>query len=206
MTRLIYIANIRLPTEKAHGLQIMQNCEAFADTGAQVTLWVARRVNTPDMRAIPDVWAHYGVKRNFDIQRIPCLDLLPLIPARLNWLTRLAFYLQSVTFAVAMLLRALFSSADIYYSRDPLPLFILSFFKPYRKLVYEAHMLASGRGGRTLQQQVVRRIRSGDERAARRRRRGDSDRSHHLRQTVWILPNRQLRHHVLRDPDHRTQR
>ena len=60
MTRLIYIANVRLPTEKAHGLQITQNCEAFAGAGASVTLWAARRVNTPAMRRIPDIYAHYG--------------------------------------------------------------------------------------------------------------------------------------------------
>ena len=50
--KLLYLANIRLPTEKAHGLQIMQNCEAFADVGAEVTLWCARRVNTPELRNV----------------------------------------------------------------------------------------------------------------------------------------------------------
>ena len=50
--RLIYIANIRLPTEKAHGLQIVQNCEAFADAGADVSLWAAARQNTPELRAV----------------------------------------------------------------------------------------------------------------------------------------------------------
>jgi hypothetical protein len=29
--KLLYCANIRVPTEKAHGLQIVQYCEAFAD-------------------------------------------------------------------------------------------------------------------------------------------------------------------------------
>src|SRR4051812_30948237 len=76
--KLLYIASIRLPTEKAHGLQIVQNCEAFADAGAAVTLWVARRFNTAELRAVGDVWAHYGVKRNFVLRRIPCIDLLPL--------------------------------------------------------------------------------------------------------------------------------
>ena len=28
--KIIYIANIRLPTEKAHGIQIMKTCEALA--------------------------------------------------------------------------------------------------------------------------------------------------------------------------------
>ena len=65
MPKLLYLANIRLPTEKAHGLQIMQNCEAFTDAGAEVRLWVARRVNTAEMAAVKDVWAHYGVQPKF---------------------------------------------------------------------------------------------------------------------------------------------
>ena len=35
-TKLLYIANIRLPTEKAQGLQIRQKCEACADAGTDV--------------------------------------------------------------------------------------------------------------------------------------------------------------------------
>ena len=54
MPKLLYISLMRLPTEKAHGLQIMQNCEAFADAGCDLTLWVARRWNTHEMRAIDD--------------------------------------------------------------------------------------------------------------------------------------------------------
>ena len=38
MPKLLYISLMRLPTEKAHGLQIMQNCEAFAAAGCHVTL------------------------------------------------------------------------------------------------------------------------------------------------------------------------
>ena len=75
--KLIYLANIRLPTEKAHGLQIMHNCEAFAEQGAQVELWVARRQNTPELRQIDDVHTHYGVNRSFVIRWLPTLDLLP---------------------------------------------------------------------------------------------------------------------------------
>lgn len=29
--KLLYIANIRIPTEKAHGIQIMKMCEAFTN-------------------------------------------------------------------------------------------------------------------------------------------------------------------------------
>lgn len=155
--KLLYIANIRLPTEKAHGLQIMQNCEAFAQTGMDVTLWVARRVNTPELRAVDDVWAHYGTTRNFGLRRLFTLDLLPLVPGQSGKLAALIFYLQLATFTLAALLRALVTPADIYYSRDALVILALSLVKPRRSLVYEAHRLNAGRAGRGLQRQVTRR-------------------------------------------------
>lgn len=158
MAHLLYLANIRLPTEKAHGLQIMQNCEAFADAGADVTLWAARRVNTPEMQAISDPWAHYGVKWNFRLRRVPCLDLLWLVPERNDLVARLVFNLQLWTFTLAALLGALFARADVYYSRDLPVLLALSLVKPRRALVYEAHQLRSGRAGRWLQRQTVRRV------------------------------------------------
>jgi glycosyltransferase involved in cell wall biosynthesis len=157
-SKLLYIANIRLPTEKAHGLQIVQNCEAFADAGVQVELWVAQRVNTPEMKAIDDVWAHYGVKPNFTIRRLPCIDLLPLVPGRSDPLARLIFQVQQGTFILMALLRALFTRADVYYSRDALAVFAYSFVKPRGALAYEAHRMTSGRFGRWLQRQVVRRV------------------------------------------------
>ncbi|MBN8634645.1 MAG: glycosyltransferase family 4 protein [Anaerolineae bacterium] len=158
MTRMIYIANIRLPTEKAHGLQIMQNCEAFAEVGADVSLWVTNRINTAALASVRDLWAHYGVRRNFRVRRLPCLDLLPLVPNRSDRLAQVIFLLQLLTFTLSALIGALFTPADVYYSRDPLVLLALSLVKPRRKLAYEAHQLASGRVGATLQRWTVRRV------------------------------------------------
>ena len=143
--KLLYIANIRVPTEKAHGLQIMQNCEAFADAGAAVELWAARRWDTSPMRLVRDPWAHYGVKRNFVLRRLPCLDLIPLVPERDDLPARLVFLLQLWTFTLAALIRAAFTRADVYYSRDEFALLALSLIKPRRALAYEAHTLRGGR-------------------------------------------------------------
>ncbi len=156
--RLLYVANIRLPTEKAHGLQIVQNCEAFADAGAQVALWTARRINTRELRGVRDVWAHYGVRQNFALRRLPCLDLIPLAPDRVDRLAKLLFLIQLWTFTLAALVGAVFAPADMIYSRDEFVLLALSLVQPKRKLAYEAHTLAQGRGGRTLQRRVVRRV------------------------------------------------
>jgi glycosyltransferase involved in cell wall biosynthesis len=56
-----------------------------------------------------------------------------------------------------VLLRALFTRADIYYSRDVWAILALSLFKPRQSLAYEAHSLAKGRLGRFLQGHAVRR-------------------------------------------------
>ena len=156
--KLLYIANIRLPTEKAHGLQIMQNCEAFADAGAEVTLWIARRYNTPELRDVRDVWAHYGVKQNFGLRRLPCIDLVPLVAGKNGWLAQVIFQIEVWTFALVALVQVIFAQADVIYSRDTIILLVMSLIRPRKMLAYEAHTLAQGRVGRTLQRWVVRRV------------------------------------------------
>lgn len=153
--RLIYCANMRLPTEKAHGLQIMQNCEAFAQNGAQVTLYAARRINSPQMRAVTDPFAHYGVNACFQIKRIACLDLYPILE---RFSSVAAFGLQAFTYTLFLFLTMLFRRADVYYSRDVYSLLALSLIKPRRKLVYEAHQLNHTRLGKRLQSACVRRV------------------------------------------------
>ena len=86
--KLAYLANIRLPTEKAHGVQILKMCEALAREGAQVELIVPTRNN----HLTDDPYAYYGVEKNF---LITYLD----VPDTLRW--PLGFYIQSWLFACA---------------------------------------------------------------------------------------------------------
>ncbi len=153
MPKLYYISLMRLPTERAHGLQIMQNCEAFAAAGYNVTLWVSRRWNTPQMRRITDPYAYYGVERNFRIRRLPCLDLFPLFPAESAG-ARFAFYLLALSYVLVMFFALPFVRADIFYSRDELLLVLLSWLKPKRSLAYEAHLFPSSGRGAALQRIV----------------------------------------------------
>lgn len=154
--RLLYLANVRLPTEKAHGLQIMQNCEAFAGEGVLVSLWAARRFNTAAMQHDPFIY--YGVKPVFSLRRVPCIDLLPLVAARSDIWAKLAFYIQQTSYILALLFWALFARADVYYSRDAWTLLALSFIKPRAKLVYEAHTLAVSAAGQRIQRWTLRRV------------------------------------------------
>jgi len=154
MPKLLYISLMRLPTEKAHGLQIMQNCEAFAEAGCDVTLWVARRWNTREMRAVADPFSYYGVRANFSLRRIPCIDVFPLFPSD-GAGARLAFYLLLASYALVATLLLMFTRADIYYSRDEVILALLSRLKPPRSLAYEAHQFPVSRRGASLQRRAV---------------------------------------------------
>lgn len=124
--KIIYLANIRLPTEKAHGIQIMKMCEAFANLGHKVELVTPWRFNFIKS----DPFDYYGVEKNFKITKLPSLDLV--------WLGRIGFWVQSASFAKIASWYTLFKKTDIIYSRDEFPLWLLSFFK--KNIVWEAHM------------------------------------------------------------------
>jgi len=126
--KIIYIANIRIPTEKAHGIQIVKMCEAFADLKAQVELIIPRRFN----RIKEDPFDYYGIKRNFKIKKLFCLDLIPLD----KYIGHLGFWIESATFYFFTFFHLFFKKVDIIYTRDKLFLFYALFFK---NLIYEAH-------------------------------------------------------------------
>ncbi len=157
MPKLLYISLMRLPTEKAHGLQIMENCDAFAAAGCDVTLWVARRWNTREMRRIRDPFQYYDLQPRFRIRRIPCIDIFPLFPPDGRG-ARLAFYVLLLSFTLVCAVRLLYARADIYYSRDELILALLTRLKAKRQIAYEAHLYAREGRGAALQSYVASRV------------------------------------------------
>ncbi len=123
---MIYVANIRLPTEKAHGVQIMKMCEAFAQLGYTVELVVPSRT-TP---IHDDPFTYYGVERTFTITRLPTRDTV-------SW-GRAGFWLQTLSFIFRAARYARHSPAEVIYSRDP-ALFLFGFMPARKKLVWEVH-------------------------------------------------------------------
>ena len=156
--RLLYIANARIPTEKAHGLQIMQNCEALARAGAEVTLRAPRRVNTQALRAVADPWAHYGVQPCFALHRLPCLDLQWLVGERIALLRRSAFLLQVITWILVLTVTLLSGRRpDVYFTRDLPVAFLLLLLRRGERLAYEPHRISGSGAGRWLQARVMQR-------------------------------------------------
>lgn len=153
--RLLYLSLMRFPTEKAHGLQIAQNCEAFVEAGCEVTLWVAGRHNTPAMQAVTDPLAFYGVDNVFRVQRVPVLDALPYTRGRIE---KIAFYLLQFSYLVCLTVMLAGRDEDYYYTRDEAIAYWLTWLKPRRRVVYEVHQFKANPRGAWLQRQVCRRV------------------------------------------------
>ncbi len=122
---LIYIANYRIPTENAHGIQVMKMCEAFAEAGIKVKLVLPRRRN----KIKEDPFSYYGVERTFSIVKLPTPDLIKL--------GGFGFKLQTIIFGIYAALYVLFQKNSLIFSRDEFSLYLLSFFK--KNIIWEAH-------------------------------------------------------------------
>ena len=123
--KILYIANIRLPTEKAHGIQIMKMCEAFSRAGHTLSLVVPKRLNLIK----EDPFEYYGVEKIFKVSKLITLDLVHL--------GSVGFWIQYISFAKVATLYALFQKVDIIYTRDELVTYFLGFFK--KNIYWEVH-------------------------------------------------------------------
>jgi glycosyltransferase involved in cell wall biosynthesis len=123
--KITYLANIRLPTQKAHGVQIMKTCEALAEQDADVTLVVTDRKT--DISSDP--FEYYKVKKNFKIVYGYCPDLV--------YFGRIGFILMNIIFSQSCAYFVWKNNPDIVYSRDAFLLFDQRLWK--HKKVYEVH-------------------------------------------------------------------
>jgi len=126
--KLIYIANARIPTEKAHGIQIIKMCEAFSRTNNELELVIPRRINW--IKQNP--FEYYGVEKNFKIKKVICLDLIPFD----KYLGHLALWIESLTFFSFSFFYILFKKVDIVYTREK---FFLAFVFFKKNFIFEAH-------------------------------------------------------------------
>lgn len=129
--KIIYLANVRIPTEKAHGLQIIKMCEAFKLEGNEVELVVAKRVDNQLEHLEP--FNYYGVENKFPIKKLWLIDLVD----RNYFFRSLSVLIQNTSFALSAFFYLLFKRTDIIYSRDEFSLFLLSLVK--KNLILELH-------------------------------------------------------------------
>jgi glycosyltransferase involved in cell wall biosynthesis len=138
--KILYIANVRIPTEKAHGLQIMKMCEAFTKAGSIVKLVLPTRKNFQLKNAVP--FDFYKINHLFDLSYLKTHDPV--------WLMKLPFGLylkiQSTLYTFSLwryLKKNIKDRVDVIYTRDE---YLLPFLNQFaEKLVWEAHNLPQKR-------------------------------------------------------------
>ncbi len=67
--KIYYIANARMPTEKAHGIQIAKMCEAFIEEGIDITLIAPRRGKSKE-----SLREYYKLRVDVPIIHLPVID------------------------------------------------------------------------------------------------------------------------------------
>ncbi len=122
---ILYVANVRMPSEKAHGAQIAKTCEALVHVGAKVELIVPDR-KTP---ITEDAAAYYDLKETFPITKLPVFDTV-------SW-GMLGFLIESFSFAFAAA-RYIRTHSGILYGRDEVILGLISFLTA-REIAWESH-------------------------------------------------------------------
>ena len=127
--RLLYLADIRFPLERANGIQSFATCHALAERGHTVTMIVRPDTETPAR----DPYAFYG------LSRIPTLHV-DVAPVTGPQTARRAGYL---TFALGRALGR--ARQDLIFTRDlSLASLLLHVPSPLRApVVYEAHTIAA---------------------------------------------------------------
>lgn len=123
--KILYIENIRLPTEKAHGIQIMKMCEAFADLGHEVVLFVPCRKNTIQT----DPFEFYGIKKIFTIKRVWVPNII--------FLGKIGFYIQTLYFSEVSAQFLYSYKPELVYSREERILVNLIFIA--KNIIWESH-------------------------------------------------------------------
>lgn len=131
--KITYIANIRIPTEKAHGIQVMKMCEAFS-AHSEVEL-IAPKRRSKQFENI-DPFFFYGVKRTFAVTTLRSLDpyWLMKLPQGIYIKFQILFFLFRLFIYLVLKKK---KEEFIFYTRDEYVLPVLERFS--KKVVWEAH-------------------------------------------------------------------
>ena len=124
-TRIAYISYTRMPTERAHGLQIMETCAALVREGKEVELIVPARRNP--LRGT-DPFVYYRLSERFPITYLETPDLLSWGP--LGYLISIWWFART---ARSHLKR---HTAGVVFSRDER---VLSHLLWHPRVVWESH-------------------------------------------------------------------
>ena len=126
---IIYITNARVPTEKAHGLQIAKTLEALVLAGESIRLVLPERRNYISK----DLFAFYSIGKSFPVRYLsnPFWFLE-------KYSTKYYFSFQRLYFGLQAFFFVQFAPEQVVYTRDITLAFFLSVFSS-KVIVYEDH-------------------------------------------------------------------
>ena len=140
---------MRIPTEKAHGVQILKMCQAFQEKGISIELVVPFRFNHRVLRSVK-LKDYYHLHSDIAYQILPAIDLLPLgkiFRIFQNYFESLFAHIHRFTFSFSFMFYILCLKKDIniIYTRDvnifALVSPLLNFFLPKLNFVLEIHSI-----------------------------------------------------------------
>ena len=123
-----FVMHLRMPTEKAHGLQIANTLQALAREGESVELWVTKRKNP----ITEDVFKYYGLDERFPVRYLPVIPAIRLT----SLLGAVAYWLEAVLFLATLCVKRLDTTA-IYYTRNAEVAWL--FARRGATVIFEAH-------------------------------------------------------------------
>jgi glycosyltransferase involved in cell wall biosynthesis len=139
-SRLLLIANARMPSQRAQSLQVAQVAGAFQRAGTHTTLLHARRVPTPELPVGETLWSYYGVEGEPSVEAVPCVDWIDRVPRGLQYVPA---RVQELTFGRNAARRALRDEGARVLSRE-LETAALLARAGHQRLFLEVHRVPEG--------------------------------------------------------------
>jgi len=139
---LLYVCTARIPGEKAHSIQIVRTCRAFAEAGCYTYLITPRKDQPIEKLGKVRFEDFYGFNPNFTILKAPSIDLL-----KIGSLERITHKILSLSASLSILPLLVFFSilkgekVRLLYVRERLIFLALTLLKPLHgfKLIFELH-------------------------------------------------------------------
>ena len=123
-----FVMHLRMPTEKAHGVQIAKTLEALSHAGEFVELWIPKRKNL----ITENLFAYYGLTATFPIRTIHSVEILKYVGV----LKSIAYWLDALTFLCALLIERV-DTQSLYYTRSAPVAWLLK--NKGARVYFEAH-------------------------------------------------------------------
>ena len=125
--KILYIANIRFPSNRAHAVQMVNMCNAFSEIGAEVLFAVSDR----DTNILESPEEYYGTRLKFEVKKYKVGNLLKG--------KALTFHLSSIWLFLKVFMSYRKKTFDLVFSREELLIFLFSLFVKAEKLAWESH-------------------------------------------------------------------